>query len=114
MFLKYKFPALKNGLSNSELARICAILETVPTVDKAVLFGSRAMGHARANSDVDLMLYGDKLKLDEIMQIYRLLDDTTLPYHFDLIRYDVKNTELYEHVKQYGEVIYSREINENG
>ena len=47
---------------------------------------SRAMGLARANSDIDIMLYGDGLKMQKIMQINSLLEETTLPYHFDLIR----------------------------
>ena len=99
---------MKNGLSHDELAQICAILETVPSVDKAVLFGSRAMGLARANSDVDIMLYGDGLQLSDIMQINSLLEETSLPYQFDLVRHDTKNSALLEHVKQYGEVIFQR------
>jgi len=101
---------MKNELSPEELARICAILETVPSVDKAVLFGSRAMGHARHNSDVDIMLYGDGLKLLDIMQINSLLEETTLPYQFDRIRHDVKNQALLDHVKRHGEVIFWRDI----
>jgi len=100
---------MKNGLSQDELARIRAILETVPSVEKAVLFGSRATGLARRGSDVDIMLYGDKLKMSDIMQISSLLEETTLPYQFDLIRYDVENSALLEHVRQYGKVIFQRE-----
>ena len=99
---------MKNGLSQEEMARICAVLETIPSVDKAILFGSRAMGLARSNSDVDIMLCGDGLKFDDIAQISSLLDDTTLPYQFDLIRYDVKNPALLEQVKRHGEIIYER------
>ena len=100
---------MNNGLSHDELARIRAILETVPSVDKAVLFGSRATGLARGGSDIDIMLYGDGLKISDIMQISSLLEDTTLPYQFDLIRYDVENLDLLEHVKQYGRVIFQRD-----
>ena len=99
---------MKSGLSRDELAQICAILETVPSVDKAVLFGSRAMGLARTNSDVDIMLYGNGLKMSDIMQINSLLEETTLPYQFDLIRHDAKNAALLEHVQQYGKVIFER------
>ncbi|MDR2884662.1 MAG: nucleotidyltransferase domain-containing protein [Deferribacteraceae bacterium] len=100
---------MSTGLSTNELAQIYTILEAVSAVDKAVLFGSRAMGVARTNSDIDIMLYGDTLQLQDIMQINRLLDDTTLPYHFDLIRYDdVDNQALLEHVQQFGLVIFQR------
>ena len=100
---------MKSGLSRDELAQIRAILETVPSVDKAVLFGSRAMGLARTNSDVDIMLYGDGLKMQDIMQISSLLEETTLPYQFDLIHHDAENPALLEHVEQYGKVIFQRE-----
>ncbi|MCL1875394.1 MAG: nucleotidyltransferase domain-containing protein [Synergistaceae bacterium] len=100
---------MKNGLSRDELAQICAIFETVTSVDKAVLFGSRAMGTARPNSDVDIMLYGDGLKMSDIIQICSLLDETTLPYQFDLIHYATKNPALLEHVQQYGKDIFQRE-----
>jgi len=99
---------MKSGLSHDALAQISAILETVSSVDKAVLFGSRAMGLARANSDVDIMLYGDGLKIGDMMQINSLLEETSLPYQFDLIRYDANNTALLEHVRQYGKVIFWR------
>jgi len=99
---------MKSGLSHDALAQICAILQTVPCVEKAVLFGSRAMGFARANSDVDIMLYGDGLTMGDIMQIHSLLEDTSLPYQFDLIRHDAKNLALLEHVRQYGEAIFQR------
>ena len=101
---------MKNGflLRHDELARIRAILDTVTSVDKAVLFGSRAMSLARFNSDVDIMLYGDGLKMLDILRINSLLEETTLPYQFDLIHHDAKNPALLEHVKQYGEVIFQR------
>ena len=100
---------MKSGLSRDELVRICAILETVPGVKKAVLFGSRAMGLARSSSDIDIMLYGDDLKMRDIMQMHSLLEETDLPYQFDLIRHDAKNVALLEHVKQYGKIIFQKE-----
>lgn len=99
---------MKNGLSRDELAKICAVLETVTSVDKAVLFGSRAMGTARPHSDIDIMLFGDGLKLVDIMQISSLLEETTLPYQFDLIHYATKNSALIKHVQHYGIVIFQR------
>jgi len=100
---------MKNALSQEELAQIRQVLQSVPVVEKAVLFGSRAVGTARPNSDVDIMLFGERLKLLDMMQVNSLLDDTTLPYKFDLIRHDTTNAALLEHVRQYGEVVYDAE-----
>jgi O-succinylbenzoate synthase len=99
----------KIGLAAYELEQILAILESVPAVNMATIFGSRATGLARPNSDVDIMLYGDDLLLQDIAQISSLLDETTLPYQFDLILHkNVDNHALMEHVKQYGIVIFQR------
>ena len=39
------------GLTEKEWEQIRAALRAVPAIEKAVLFGSRAMGLARGNSD---------------------------------------------------------------
>ncbi len=100
---------MKTGLTNDEMARIRAALEAVPAVEKAVLFGSRAMGLARSNSDVDILLYGDTLQTRDVLRVSSLLDATTLPYQFDLIRYDANNAALLEHVREHGKVIFQRQ-----
>ncbi len=100
---------MKTGLTDDEMVRVRAALEAVPAVEKAVLFGSRAMGLARSNSDVDILLYGDALRTRDVLRVASLLDATTLPYQFDLIRYDANNAALLEHVRQYGKVIFQRQ-----
>ncbi len=78
-------------------------------MEKAVLFGSRAMGLARSNSDVDILLYGDALQTRDVLRVANLLDATTLPYQFDLIRHDANNAALLKHVRDYGKVIFQRQ-----
>lgn len=97
---------MKNsGLTEKEWEQIRAVLRAVPAIEKAVLFGSRAMGLARGNSDVDIMLYGEKLTMGDVAHARALLEETTLPYQFDLVLHDVGNETLQEHVHRYGKVI---------
>lgn len=97
---------MKNtGLTDREWEQIRNVLYAVPAIEKAVLFGSRAMGLARGNSDVDIMLYGDGLTLGDVAHVRALLEETTLPYQFDLVLNDARNKSLQEHVRQYGKVI---------
>lgn len=97
---------MKNsGLSEQELEQIRAVLRAVPAIEKAVLFGSRAMGLARGNSDVDIMLYGEKLTLGDVAHARALLEETTLPYQFDLVLYDAGNESLREHIEQHGRIL---------
>jgi predicted nucleotidyltransferase len=98
---------MSNELTESELITIRGILSAIPSLDKAVLFGSRATGHARYNSDVDIMLYGDQLSVSDICHIQTMLYDTDMPYLFDLLmRRAVKNEILLEDIKREGQVIY--------
>ena len=94
------------GLKEQEIAVICDILSQAETLDKAVLFGSRAMGLHRHNSDVDLLLYG--VTFEDTAKISNLLEETVLPYQFDLVIHDESNHAINAHVRQYGKAIYER------
>ncbi|MCB2052812.1 MAG: nucleotidyltransferase domain-containing protein [Geminicoccaceae bacterium] len=56
-------------------------------IERVSLFGSRATGRARANSDIDLVLYGD---IDDALmdRIWSLCDESALPVRVDLCAYD--------------------------
>lgn len=96
------------GLTEKEWEQIRTVFRAVPAIEKAVLFGSRAMGLARGNSDVDIMLYGEELTMGDVAHARALLEETTLPYQFDLVLHDAENKTLQEHVRQYGKVIVGR------
>ena len=54
-----------SGLQPGDLKSICSILAKEPTVEKAILFGSRAKGNYRPGSDVDIALKGKDLSANE-------------------------------------------------
>ena len=45
-----------NQIANSTV--IAPLRETLPQIDAVILFGSTATGHARADSNVDLAVFG--------------------------------------------------------
>lgn len=101
-----------NGLTTEEQKTIAAVFAQVPAIERAVLFGSRAMGLARSNSDVDIALYGEKLGLPDILHTASLLEETPLPYQFDLISHSsITSPELFEHIRQHGKEMYRKESN---
>ena len=101
-----------NGLTTEEEKTIAAVFAQVPAIERAVLFGSQAMGLARGNSDVDIALYGEKLGLPDVLHTASLLEETPLPYHFDLISHaSITSPELLEHIRQYGKEMYRKESN---
>ncbi|MDE6070687.1 MAG: nucleotidyltransferase domain-containing protein, partial [Alistipes sp.] len=74
-----------------------------------VLYGSRAKGDFRPFSDVDLVLVGEKLNRADLRRIILALDDSPLPYRFDVsIFHDLSNPDLIAHIERVGIVLYRK------
>ena len=101
---------MKYGLTDKQLKLIIDILAQYKDVEKAVLFGSRAMGNHKKASDVDIAIMGKNADFSLAAKIKsHLEDDTYLPYFFDIISYNtIKSEELKRHIKTYGKVIYQK------
>lgn len=70
---------MRFGLDDQLLGEIVSCLHEEPTLTKALLFGSRARGTERYNSDIDIALYCTGrvpaefiLKIDEVAGIYKV------------------------------------------
>ncbi|WP_291786580.1 nucleotidyltransferase domain-containing protein [Cecembia sp.] len=98
------------GLSEQTIEAIQKVLLKYPQVDKAVLYGSRAIGNYRPGSDIDLTLLGQDLDLTILHQVENDLDDLLLPYKIDLsIYHQINNPEFLDHILRIGKVFYERE-----
>ncbi len=97
------------GLKDDAIARIRAVLARYPQVDKALIYGSRAMGTDRTGSDIDLALFGKHIDLQLVNRISNDLDDLMLPWMFDLtIFHHIDNPDLIDHINRVGKVFYQR------
>lgn len=95
------------GLTNEEMQKLVAVLSTQPNIEKAIVYGSRAMGTNRKFSDVDMTLVGKNLSHSDLNQVALKIDDLLLPYEFDLSLYSsLTNKNLLEHIRRVGKVIY--------
>lgn len=96
------------GLTERALSMIIDVLRGNAGIRRAILFGSRAKGVAKPNSDIDLAIEG----LDDDLDVARLassLDDLPLPYRFDLQRLEsIISQPLKEHIERAGMVIYQK------
>jgi len=80
-----------------------------PEVEKAILYGSRAMGTFKPGSDIDLTLVGDNLTHNHLLGIMSDLDDLLLPWMIDLsLLTDLDHSGLREHIKRVGQTLYER------
>lgn len=77
-----------------------------PEITRVVLFGSRAKGNAKDNSDIDLAVAGCTSTL-QIEALAEDLDQLPLPFQFDVQALEtIHNAQLAEHIQRVGVEIY--------
>ena len=82
---------------------INSVFKKYPQIEKVILYGSRAKGNFRANSDIDLTLVAPALSLTDLLRIENELDDLLLPYKIDLsLQHQLDNQELIDHINRVG------------
>ena len=97
------------GLSENTLTQIRQVLAQHPTVETAVIYGSRAKGNYKPGSDIDLTLRGENLGPAELSDINDMLEELLLPYEIDLSLFEhIDNLSLREHIQRVGQVFYAR------
>ena len=102
---------MKFGLNENTIEKLNRIFAAHPEVQYAILYGSRAKGNHKHNSDIDMSLKGEDINLDVLNQISLKIDDLLMPYMIDLsIFTHIKNDELIDHIKRVGKVFYERKV----
>lgn len=94
------------GLDEYTIEKILKVFRQHPKVKSARIFGSRAKGNFKPNSDIDLVVYG----LDDEMELGLLalsLDELMVPYKFDIKAYEFLNhDELKAHIDRVSQSLY--------
>jgi predicted nucleotidyltransferase len=86
--------------------KIISILSNERKVKQAILFGSRARGDSKINSDIDLALVG----YDIPVSLNTKLRDAAGLYTLDIVRMDgLDNDSLIANIERDGVLIYGRE-----
>ena len=101
---------MNDGLTPRYREEIRAILAKAAGVDRAVLYGSRALGTFGKASDIDLALEGQNLDLPDLAMLHGEFAESSLPYEVDLvIRSKIVNPELENRIEKYGRMFYEKE-----
>ncbi len=94
------------GLNKQERDKVLSVFQRHPDISKVVLFGSRAKGTAKINSDIDLAIAGFSSNL-QIESLAMELEGLSLPYKFDVKSIaEISNPDLKEHITRVGVTIY--------
>ena len=101
---------MKYGISDVQLKEIIEFIKEYPEVEKAVIFGSRALDTYKEASDVDIALKGEKVTHSLAAKMkFNIEEDTYLPFFFDFVAYPtLTNKALKEQIDTKGIVIYRR------
>ena len=95
------------GLSDKHIALIIGALKDCG-VQRAVVFGSRAKGNWRENSDIDIAVFGDV----HLPKLSARLDELPMPYKFDVVDYEtISHQPLREHIDRVGVEMFSSKGN---
>lgn len=99
------------GLKDMEIKALREVLASVPEVEEAIIYGSRARGTNRKSSDIDMTLKGDNLTYLQLALLDAKIDDLDLPYFVDLSLFSmIKNVDLIASIEREGKVLYSNEM----
>jgi uncharacterized protein len=97
------------GLKDEQIEKIKEVFRKNEKIDEAILIGSRAKGNFKNGSDIDFILKGDNLILDDILSLRINLDNLNLPYTFDILIYSkIQNPDILEHIKRVGKVFFRK------
>ena len=100
---------MSDGLKAQHRAAIIAALAANDRVERAVLFGSRAMGTNTITSDVDIALFGDRLTLTDQAHLAATCDDLPMAQSVDLVLHNtIDNPALVDHIRTHGVEWYRR------
>jgi predicted nucleotidyltransferase len=91
------------GLPEGCLDRVIEVLRSEPSVEGAVLFGSRAKGSFREGSDIDIAILGTGVTPAVRLSLLTRYDALYLPWKLDLVIYDsIAEPALKAHIDRVG------------
>jgi predicted nucleotidyltransferase len=97
------------GLSVRETEIIKSILQKYPQIERAVIFGSRAMNTFKPGSDVDIALWGKNIDGTLLNILDNEFEESMLPYFVDLLDFkNIKNQALKQHIQRVGKIFYQK------
>jgi predicted nucleotidyltransferase len=94
-------------LREKDVAALLDTLQPFPFIQEARVFGSRATGHARRASDIDLAISAPSATAAQWAKVCEALENAPLIYQLDIVRAEQNtNPTLKEKIDREGIVIY--------
>jgi predicted nucleotidyltransferase len=99
---------MKYGLPQRTLNSMEKIFRNHKNIRQVVLYGSRAKGNYRNNSDIDITLKTEVgFTRQNLLRVISDFEDSDIPYLMDISIYEtLDNENLKEHINRVGKVIF--------
>lgn len=98
---------LKFGLQSEDISKINSVFKKYKSIDKVIIYGSRAKGNYKPASDIDLTVISVDSDLTFLFRLQTEIDDLLLPYKVDLSVYSLLDNEnLKDHINRVGLLFY--------
>ncbi len=106
---------MRYGLLDSDLDCIVGAMRQIDEIEEGILFGSRAKGNYKKGSDVDLVIKGDRVTWDTVVQLWDWLnEESPMPYFFDVVQYEtISEPKLLDHIDRVGVTLYQKQTESN-
>lgn len=99
---------MKFGLEQNTIDNLTAVFEQFSKVDEAFIFGSRAKGNYRPDSDIDIAIKGQDIYTDDIIAMSIAFEEKGITHKIDLINYNTINEPaLKDHIDRVGIEFFS-------
>ncbi|MCD6136689.1 nucleotidyltransferase domain-containing protein [Candidatus Bipolaricaulota bacterium] len=98
------------GIYDKSFILIRESLAEFPEIEKAVIFGSRAMGNYKKGSDIDIAICGENVNHNTTSRLLgKFNEELPIPYFVDVVNCNSINLkDLKEHIENHGKIIYEK------
>ncbi len=108
-FILFKFFGYQNLLLALYANYFKTTTDFIFCLNNNSIFGSRAKGNYRDNSDIDLVIKGKNINLSTLQEIENKLEALYIPNTIDLLVYDnIHNADLLNHIHRIGKPFYEK------
>ena len=98
------------GLTDKSYHELLQILASIPEIEEALIFGSRARGDYWRASDVDLSIKGKDFDRHTLARLNDKLYNSHIPLFFDTHLYaNIQHPQFKASVDRDGKVLYRRD-----
>lgn len=95
------------GLSERTIIELHKFFKAFKEIEMVKIFGSRAKGTFKHNSDIDFAIYGNSIDEKLIRRISTEIDELPTPYKFDILNYKtIDNNNLKQIIDETGKIFY--------